>query len=345
MISYLKVNTLMAHENSGTSAVERAAIFHEQYGNDVDAGAALAGIVTAAGDYLARIIGPDVVDRAMAQMTSGVIEVAGESVTHPNEWRDALSRAAHNCYSEWPLGVRLHDLAAYAVYGIVLDGSEDQDARAQALGRAITEAEEFLASTPITQWHLSEKNDLVRLIRLARNRWALDNGRGVEPAALAEFGGVSEGHIRNLMSGQKRAFTPVDGLIPSGEALSWLSGRTEFWNSVWRDEAVPQYSRKDDAPVEDPTFVPVARDGSIFHPGLFRGVGYSVGEKGAEVQIGDFDEALAALQKMPTPYWRRPNESGNWGIVAGVRWLRVNFDDLTVIAKDPHYRVPTDDRS
>ena len=38
---------------------------------------------------------------------------------------------------------------------------------------------------------------------LARNRWALDNMQPIEPAALAYFGGLSEGRVRNMMSGSK----------------------------------------------------------------------------------------------------------------------------------------------
>ena len=201
----------MATKNSEIPADERAMIFHEQYGDDFDAGRTLVDIVIAAGNYLARIVGSEAVDPAMAQIAAGVIETAGESIAQPNEWRAALSQAHHNCFSEWPLGVRLHDLEAYAVYGIVFDGSEDPQARAKALEQAVTEAEEFLAATPVGEWRLSDKSDLIRLVRLVTNRWALDNGHPVEPAALAEFGGVSEGHIRNLMSGQKRAFTSVDG--------------------------------------------------------------------------------------------------------------------------------------
>lgn len=84
----------------------------------------------------------------------------------------------------------------------------------------------------------------------------------------------------------------------------------------------------------------MARDGSTFHPGLKRGAGYSIGEKGAEIQVADFDQALLDLQRMPSPYWRRPNESGNWGIVAGVRWARVDASDLEAIAENPDYRIP-----
>lgn len=68
--------------------------------------------------------------------------------------------------------------------------------------------------------------------------------------------------------------------------------------------------------------VPYAADGSYFHPGLRRArTGeFTVGEKDNEVTFDSFEQALAYLRRMPVAKWRRPNESGNWGIVAAVRW-------------------------
>jgi hypothetical protein len=326
-------------------ANERATIFHEQYGNDLDAAVTLADIVIALGDYLARIIGEADADAAMSRVVASVVETAGKKISEPSAWRGALEEAKPYCFSEWPLGERLHDLVAYAVYGIVIDGGEGAGQRAENLEQAIKEAEEFLHATPDAQWGISPNSDLHHLVRLASNRWALDSGRPVEPAALAEFASVTEGRIRNLMSGPKRAFSSVDGRIPAHEALAWLSGRPEFWNSIWRDQSLPQYGVKHRPPLELAIFVPVARDGSPFHPGLARGGGYTIGEKGEETQVVDFKAALRELQRMPVPYWRRPNASGNWGIVAGVRWVRLDASDLEIIAKDPDHRLPDGGRA
>ncbi|MYZ48346.1 hypothetical protein E4O86_11570 [Rhizobiales bacterium L72] len=88
--------------------------------------------------------------------------------------------------------------------------------------------------------------------------------------------------------------------------------------------------------------MPVARDGSAFHPGLRRAGRFTIGEKGTELQVEDFDQALAQLQLMPTPYWRRPNNVGNWGIVSGVRWARLDVSDLETLAEHPDHRIPDD---
>ncbi len=100
---------------------ERREIFHEQYGNQIDAGITLAEIVTKAGDYLSRIVGSDDADAAMARIVAGVVEASGNLMETAAEWRGALDKSRSNCFSEWPLGGKLHDLAAYAIYGIVLD--------------------------------------------------------------------------------------------------------------------------------------------------------------------------------------------------------------------------------
>lgn len=68
------------------------------------------------------------------------------------------------------------------------------------------------------------------------------------------------------------------------------------------------------------TLLPVARDGTCFHPGLIRSGEFAVGEKGDERRYDSFTEALQALRRMSVPRWRRPNEQGNWGIVSGIRW-------------------------
>lgn len=68
--------------------------------------------------------------------------------------------------------------------------------------------------------------------------------------------------------------------------------------------------------------VPYAADGSCFHPGLAsnRDGSFGVGDKHAQKRFGTFLEALEYLRSMDTAKWRRPNPSGNWGIVSAVKW-------------------------
>ena len=327
-------------------ADERAQIFHEQYGNDLDAGNTLAELVTAAGDYICRIVGDEDANAGMSRIIEGVTAGAGGSeFKNPSDWRKALDEASSHCFSEWRLGSRLHDLSAYAIYGIALHGGEGEDELSKHLEDLVGEATEFQKLTPFTNWSIGANNDLSRLVRLARNRWELDNGNPIEPAALAEFGGVSEGRIRNMMSGAKHELPSKDGRIPAQDALAWLSGRPEFWNSIWRKQSLPQYGVKKRPPLNRPVFVPVARDGSAFHPGLHRGSGYTIGEKGTEQQIPEFADALSELQRASVPYWRRPNSQGNWGTVSGVRWERLDVTDLETLAENPAHRIPDSGRA
>lgn len=68
--------------------------------------------------------------------------------------------------------------------------------------------------------------------------------------------------------------------------------------------------------------VPFASDDSCFHRGLAspRDGSFRVGDKYAEQRFNSFEEALRYLRTMPVARWRRPNESGNWGLVSAVRW-------------------------
>ena len=313
---------------SEIDAAERASIFHEQYGKDLDAAEALPEFIVAAGDYIARIVGAEEADAGMAVIVRGLVGVSGQSISDSSKWRDALLGARSDCYSEWKIGAQLHDLAAYAEYGIVLHDSEDADVLAQHVQMLLAQAQDLFGKTPIAQWDLTANNPLARLVMIASNRWALDNHQPVEPAALAYFGGLSEGRVRNLMSGENRTFSPKDGKIPAAEALKWLAGRPEFWNSIWREQSLPQYAHEPTVPLDQANFVPVARDGSMFTPDLKRGPSYTIGKKGSEKQVADFHDALLQLQHMPVPYWRRPNASGNWGSVAGVRWERIDLANL-----------------
>ncbi|MEX5571276.1 helix-turn-helix transcriptional regulator [Pseudomonas syringae] len=75
----------------------------------------------------------------------------------------------------------------------------------------------------------------------------------------------------------------------------------------------------------DAVEVPYAEDGTCFNPGLAspRDGSFRVGEKSAELRLGSFEEALAHLRKMPVAKWRRPNVSGNWGLVSAVHWRKL----------------------
>ena len=333
--------TLMTpNDKKSIPADERENLYCEigQFGAD----GTIMELALAIGDYLAVIAPQEKVDQAMAALTEPLQDICSFKMTVSSDWRELVIVAHGAGYTEWPIGDLLFQMGGYADYGVLINGPADLEEKRKRVETAITDLVKFYERSPLSLWGIRADNDLQRLVLLASNRWALDNGDPIDPAALAIFGGVSDGRIRNMMSGQNRTFSSIDGRIPAQEALAWLSTREEFWNSVWQTGDLPEYGVKRDAPIEHAVFLPVARDGSVFHPGQFRGSNYTIGPKGAEEQIEDFEEALKSLQRMPTPYWRRPNDKGNWGIVAGVDWARFDAADLEVIARTPGYRLPDD---
>lgn len=77
--------------------------------------------------------------------------------------------------------------------------------------------------------------------------------------------------------------------------------------------------------------VPVAIDGTYFsYTCEYKRGGYQIGPKGAEVKVNNFDDALEQLLHMPLAKWRRPNASGNYGLVSAVEWKRIKRSELEV---------------
>lgn len=210
-------------------------------------------------------------------------------------------------------------LAFYGRYGALLD-KLPRNQRPDWIASAIGSAEWLVRNAPPT----SQDDVPTRIIVLATGRQALDRGEGMlEPKAVGLLGNLSEGRVRNLMSGQEPQLASVQGRIPAPEALRWLSNRPGFWPSIWQEEQVVGST------MPGRLRVPQAADGGLFHPGLRRRNGYTVGAKGSEVTVEDFNTALQALTKMSEPRWRRPNGQGNWGIVRAVAWVEIDRRELS----------------
>lgn len=152
--------------------------------------------------------------------------------------------------------------------------------------------------------------------------------------------GVDKLNIRHQFGARIRELRAITGL--SQEAFADKCGfARSYMSRVERGGANPSIDAievlavalgvniKDlftDAPVklkkrpQEVSLVPYAADGSYFGPHLKRDGKFTVGEKDDEVQLDDFDEALAHLRRMGVAKWRRPNASCSWGIVSAVRW-------------------------
>jgi len=304
----------------------RIAEFTRGYDYENDPAITLVDLVREAGTFLESIIGTAAVEAGMKRIIG---PLAGGSET---SWREDLEEGENGAFSEWPLGAMLHNLSAYAHYGVDLSvrEHEDEERVAGRLQEMVETADSFLCICPLEAW-LGEKRSpqLETTILLARNRWALDHDRPVEPEALAIFGGVKMSRMRNMLAGKDPELRRENGLVPAHEAHSWLAGRDSFYPSIWKT-ARPTYNGEiSTSSYLAPLFVPEARDGSIFHPGLERRNGFTIGEKGREFQVLTFEDALRELQEMPVPAWRRPAPGrGGWGIVRGVSWARTSWDEL-----------------
>lgn len=214
------------------------------------------------------------------------------------------------------------DLAYYGLYGDLMDRAEIEDLEGHldgqlALAKTLKEKAPFRCDDRVVS----------KIINVAEGRRSIERKTGlVEPLALAVLGGVSEGRVRNLMSGTSAEIRSVDGKIPAPDAERWLRGRAAFWPSIWNED--PRLEQENEMTA---VRVPQASDGTVFHPGLRRRSGYMVGEKGQELTIENYDAALRALSEMEVPRWRRPNSQGNWGIVKASGWTTLSRRDLNNI--------------
>ncbi|WP_438345744.1 hypothetical protein [Methylorubrum populi] len=311
--------------------------FHSRYGNGNDfEGATLIDVVVGAGRLIVEMVGSEDADVGMAAL----VRQLGYAVEAPEDWAEVLRNDAFGDAYCWKLGVTFHGLNAYAYYGIALTGASDPREREDYLREEIERAGAFMDRVPFAAWEI-EPADAGRTLRLARGRFALDTGGPVEPWALAEFGGVSERRIRNMMAGAERVFDPKDGGVPAPQALDWLKQRRQFRPSTWRDqntfEDLAGADRED--PVEEMLFVPVAADGSTFHPGVAHEGVFTTGPTGRETGWPSFEEALAALQRSPKPVWRRPTQRGLRTQARGVRWERTTRAALDRMAADAAARI------
>lgn len=233
-------------------------------------------------------------------------------------WEEAFEEYLPLMTQLWAADKLLDCVALYGFYGVI-----DHDVPVEKRSGVVTSlAAEIGRFCSLVQPNPQGAIHLVS--QLAISRYAIDTGEGeVDLQSLALFGGVTEGRIRNILSSGYGSLEKVGQRVTAASAAAWLKGRKEFFVSIWQQPEVPSPDFSDEV-----VFVPVAADGSHFHPGLARVGKFMIGAKGEEVSYPSFNEALSALQKMATPRWRRPNEAGNWGIVSGRDWKRIERRQL-----------------
>ncbi|TLP42174.1 hypothetical protein FDK21_20160 [Cohaesibacter sp. CAU 1516] len=233
-------------------------------------------------------------------------------------WREAFETYHPTIALEWPGTLLIDDAGIYGLYGVTPEKVPLSD-RASWVEELTQRLDAFLADV-----HPAPGGVIDRITKLALSRRAIDVLEGeLDLVSLALLGGVSEGRVRNILSSSDCPLERSPQGVTASSAAKWLKGRKEYFASIWQrpDEVTPEPACADFT--GEVIFVPVAGDGSTFGPDLLRNGHYTVGAKGAEVQYSSFDAALTALHKMETPRWRRPNTAGNWGIVSGRDWKRI----------------------
>lgn len=233
-------------------------------------------------------------------------------------WREALETYHPTLNQEWYGTLLIDNAGLYGLYGVTPDTVPHAERPDWVEGLA-QRLEAFRADV-----RPAPGGVIARITNLALSRRAIDMRDGeVDLVSLSLLGGVSEGRVRNILSTGNSPLERSEKGVTATSAADWLKGRKEFFASIWQqpDEVNPKPPSADFS--GEVIFVPVAADGSIFGPELLRNGHYTVGAKGSEVQYDSFDAALTALHRMDTPRWRRPNSSGNWGIVSGRDWKRV----------------------
>lgn len=292
------------------TAEERIEGYARWFDADVDPSTTLVPLIARLGLNLERILGKERTAQAFAVLTGS-----------DADWREAVGETDFHLMSA--LGDALSDLTSYAVFGL----SRHKTTQEEKILETLQTIEELLLDCPPHRWLPdAEHEPLLQVVQMARARWNLDHGNGLDAEGLALLGGVKLSRIRNMMSGHTPEL-PKDamGQISNEAARSWLDNRDCFLRTMVSAE--DGYTEMQSTKI-DPIFVPVARDGSVFTPDLKRNGGYQIGEKGAEEKVSSYDDALRRLQAMPTAKWRRPNENDNWGIVAAIEWRRVDRNSL-----------------
>lgn len=273
-------------------------------------------------EHVEGLVGEEAAAAPLRQLVQPVADQGHPTAT---TWRDVVDDI-FAAGAVWPISERLQDALLYGMYGVTPENIPLED-RAEWIAGLVKEVVAFADRSDVRAME-ADANAIVMIANLAASRHALDTGRGeVGVHSMSVFASISEGRVRNLLSGSEGILErgPEGGIIAMS-ALSWLQKRKGFLNSIWaEDEEVTPDDGEPAGPVDPNSmiFVPVARDGSIFNPGLVRSGVFQVGAKGEEQNFSTFAEALSALNTMPVPRWRRPNDKGHWGIVSGVAWQRV----------------------
>ena len=294
-------------------------------------------LIVSTGEWLERLLlDPRATEVAMRALHVALI---GSEVRSEAPWRELWGELPSSAEFDLRTAQYFVSQNGFAHYGLrpdatfldLADGSEQ--ALVEGLTACISAGRGILDAVP-PGW--GAVDSMASTVLAAEGRIALDLGRDVSVEQFAALARVSTKSVRNMLApkgGASDLRLTSEGRIGFGEALRHLRRRPGFRESLWREAAIESETADGArlASLGEVVFLPVAKDGTAFDPvSCLRAGRYTIGPKGAELDVDDFRTALDALATMPTPYWRRPNPSGNWGLVSGTRWQRRPVSEMPV---------------
>jgi hypothetical protein len=292
-------------------------------------------LIIATGNWLERLLlEPDAVGRAMTALYAAVAPEP-TSLNPDTDWRELWTDSSCD-FSLLRTSQYLVSLNAFAFWGLRPEleffGIPAKGDLSEPIQRFVEIGKALLDAVP-TGW--GEVSEIKRTVLAAEARLRIDTDRGITPEQLAALARVSLKTIKNLLTptgGSSELSLNESGEIPPSPALRWLAARADFKASLWQsapDGASLNSKLTLNEDLGEVLFVPVARDQTWFDPvHCKRAGGYTIGAKGHEIVVSDYREALGKLARVSVPHWRRPNDKGNWGIVAGVGWQRKPASEL-----------------
>lgn len=320
-----------------------------------EAASAALQLVPQSAEIVAAVYGDD----AGRMIAAEILKIAGVNAEGDADgWREAVS-AIDPTETNSPFFEDLHELTAFARFGIFTVWN-NLGCRGEAFW-----AEKTIRPTadiPEAVMRVCERitilfdlvpdggrraSELAALRDMALARLAYDAGDLLTVHQLAALSGVTVKRVQNAVYADKKApMVDAENRVTREGCERWLADR-DYQPSIWQQVQALGELKEDwglDVIVEttkenllhdDFVFVPVADDGSVFRPSLKRKrvEHFSIGAKGTEETVADFDEALKKLSRMAVPHWRRPNASGNWGIVSGQSWKRIRRAELEALPR------------
>ena len=160
------------------------------------------------------------------------------------------------------------------------------------------------------------------LSAFVKARYMLDFTPNVSLEGIAILAGVSRRTVTNAInsndpdnfielaseySKQNSFFGACDYIVDSNDAREWLCKRYRFIETIEKDSPVTNTRHRSPSNLvesnsnETMYTVPQAKDGSLFSPSCSSRNGFTIGPKGSEFQVSDFEEALESLSRMKKP--------------------------------------------